>query len=136
MPSKHDAAALAGSCVARGSRSKTLDGHSVTASISKAARKASPWASLACVPVLLMTMLAWWSHFVVLASPSITFTVDQYKVAVLQAMGCAGLAVLLSLLIWRRASAFSRGALVLCVLVNLYTLFDLGGQKLPAVLGW
>lgn len=99
-----------------------------------AARRESLWASLACIPVCLMTLIPYWI-FGVQESPSISSTPDQRAAAIRDAMIYEGLAVLLSLGVWRRATAFSRLVLALCVLTNLYTLFIVSGQRLHAVMG-
>ena len=99
-----------------------------------AARRESLWTSLACIPVGLMTLIPHWI-FAVQESPSISSTHDQRAAAIRDAMICAGLAVLLSLGVWRRATTVSRLVLALCVLTNLYTLFVVSGQKLHAVMG-
>jgi protein-S-isoprenylcysteine O-methyltransferase Ste14 len=100
----------------------------VTASSSKA-RRTSPWAALAYVLVLLMTLYAF-------AINVMTIATNDYRSIVVQAVGVAGLAVLLVFAIWRRVPAAARVMLVLCILANLYTLFDAGGRRLPAVMGW
>jgi hypothetical protein len=94
-----------------------------------AARRTSPWAALVYVLVLLLTLYAF-------AINVITFATNDYGSIVLQAVGLAGLAVLLACVIWRRVPAGARAMLVLCVLANLWTLFDAGGRRLPAVMGW
>ena len=95
----------------------------MTASSGKA-RRTSPWAALAYVLALLMTLYAF-------AINVITFATNDYRSIVLQAVGLAGLAVLLVFVIWRRVPAAARIMLVLCVLANLFTLFDAGGRRLP-----
>lgn len=106
----------------------------VTASKSNAVRPVSSWASWACIPVCLMTLIPYWMFFV-LASPSISSTYEQRMSHVRDAMSYAGLAVVLALVIWRRASPICRCILVLCVPTNLYTLFVASGQALHGAMG-
>ena len=81
-----------------------------------------------------MTLIPYWI-FAVQESPSISAAPDQRAAAIRDAMICAGLALLLSLGVWRRAATVSRLVLSLCVLTNLYTLFVVSGQRLHAVMG-
>lgn len=67
--------------------------------------------------------------------PSVTTTADERVAAIGGALTYAGLAVLLSLLAWRRAAVVSRVVFGLCVLTSLYTVFVEGGQRLQAVMG-
>jgi hypothetical protein len=106
----------------------------VTATESKGPRRVSPWASLACIPVCLMTVIPYWI-FAIQQSPSISATLDQRAAAIRHAMTYAGLAILLSILVWRRASAVSLVVLGSCVITNLYTLFVVSGQRLHALMG-
>ncbi|MFN9975589.1 MAG: hypothetical protein ACK58T_37420 [Phycisphaerae bacterium] len=101
----------------------------MTASTGKAARRTSPWAALAYVLVLLMTLYAF-------AINIITFATNDYRSIVMQAVGVASLASVLTVAIWRRVPAAGRVMLALCFLANLWTLFDAGGRRLPAVMGW
>ena len=106
----------------------------VTASKSNAARPVSSWASWACIPVCLMTLIPYCVFFV-LESPSISSTHEQRMSHFRDAMSYAGLAVVLALVIWRRASPICRAILGLCVPTNLYTLFVASGQALHAAMG-
>jgi hypothetical protein len=81
-----------------------------------------------------MTLIPYWI-FAVQESPSISATPDQRAAAIRDAMSYAGLAVLLLLGVWRRATAVSRLVLALCVPTNLYTLFVASGQALHAAMG-
>lgn len=83
----------------------------------------------AYVLVLLMTLYAF-------AINAITFATNDYRLIVLQAVGIAGLALLLLSVIWRRVPAAACVLLILCALANLFTLFDAGGRRLHAVMGW
>ena len=106
----------------------------VTVSNGSEGRSVSPWASWGCVPVCIMTALPHWMFFV-LACSSITSSYEQRRAHVRDAMGYAGLAVLFALLIWGRASTFSRIVLGLCIPANLYTLFVVSGRELHAAMG-
>ena len=79
--------------------------------------------------VLLMTLYS-------LALNHITFATNDYRTIVIQAVAVASAALLITGLIWRRVPAAGRVMLVLCALVNLWTLVDAGGRRLPSVMGW
>jgi hypothetical protein len=70
-----------------------------------------------------------------LACSSITLSYEQRMANARSAMSYAGLAVLLALLIWGRASTFSRCILAVCVPANLYTLFVVSGRELQNAMG-
>lgn len=106
----------------------------VTAPKRVAARPVSSWAAWACIPVCLMTLIPYWVFFV-LASPSISATDEQRMTHARDAMSYAGLAVVLALVTWRRASTTCRFILGVCVPTNLYTLFVASGQALHAAMG-
>ena len=106
----------------------------VTASKSNAARPVSSWAAWACIPVCLMTVVPYWMFFV-LESPSVSSTYEQRMSHVRDAMGYAGVAVVLALAAWRWAATGCRLILGVCVATNLYTLFVASGQALHAAVG-
>ena len=81
-----------------------------------------------------MTLIPYWMFFV-LASPSISLTYEERMSTVRYAMSYAGLAVVLALVAWRRASTICRLLMGLCVPTNLYTLFVASGQALHAAMG-
>lgn len=77
----------------------------------------------------IMTLLPYWI-FTVMASPSVTTTYEDRVGGVRAAMGYAGVAAVLALVIWGRASTISRLILGVCVPANLYTLFVASWQVL------
>lgn len=110
-----------------------MSGPSVTASESEAVRRASPWASMVCIPVLFLTLVPYWIYNVVWWSGSVMGFYRDFMDAVKSAMDHAGAAVIIAVMIWRRVSASSRRILGLCVIANLYTLFVVTGQRLDYV---
>jgi hypothetical protein len=66
----------------------------------------------------------------------VTFATNDHRAIVLQAVGGAAMASALGVGIWRRVPGAGRVMLALCFLANLWTLFDAGGRRLPAVMGW
>lgn len=86
----------------------------MAASIGKAAGRTSPWAALAYVLALLMTLYAF-------AINIFTFATNDYRSIVVQAVGVAALASVLAVVIWRRVPAAGRAMLALCFLANLWT---------------
>lgn len=106
----------------------------MTASESSAAHTVSWWASWGCIPVLLMTLMPYWI-FAVIASPSVTTTYENRVADVRHAMGYAALAVVLSLVVWRRAATLARLIIGACVPANLYTLSVASWQVLYAATG-
>ncbi|MCB9886053.1 MAG: hypothetical protein H6838_11195 [Planctomycetes bacterium] len=103
----------------------------MTASKSSAARTVSWWASWGCIPVCLMTLMPYWI-FKVLETPSMMTPYEERISGVRAAMGYAGFAVVLALVIWRRASTISRLIIGVCVPASLYTLFVASWQVLYA----
>ncbi len=79
--------------------------------------------------VLLMTLYAF-------AINMITFANNDYRSIVMQVIGIAALASVLSVVIWRRVPTVGRIMLALCFLIDLWTLIDAAGRRLPAVMGW
>ncbi|MCP5021462.1 MAG: hypothetical protein GY930_06770 [bacterium] len=67
---------------------------------------------------------------------NITVSTGNYTSIVIQAIACSFIAILLVVVAWRRIPPVGRATAVLFVLVNLWTLLDAGGLRLPAVLGW
>ena len=92
----------------------------------KAATRSS---KLRVVLVAVMTLYA-------LVANNITIANSDYRSVVLQAVGIACLAFVITASIWRRTPVVGRLALALCVLANLATLLDAGGRRLPSVMGW
>ncbi|MBI4878862.1 MAG: hypothetical protein HY812_04265 [Planctomycetes bacterium] len=106
-----------------------MDGHQVSASSSRTAKRTPAWAGLAYVLVLVMTLYAF-------AVNSITFATNDCRAIVLQAVGVAALASLLVVVLRRRVPPAGRVMLGFCAIADLWTLFDAGGRRLPAVIGW
>lgn len=105
----------------------------MTASKHEVARRASPWASLVCIPVLFMTLVPYWNYYGIWACGSFMDAYSVFMVAVKSAVDSAGSAAILAVMIWRRAAAWSRRILELCVIANLYALFVVTGQRLDDV---
>ena len=86
----------------------------------------------ACIDVGILMLMTLYGF----AINSVTIANNDYKAIVLQAVGCSGLGILLVFVIWRRVAITVRFIVVLCGLVNLWTLFDAGVRRLPAVMEW
>lgn len=74
-------------------------------------------AALGYVCILLLTPYG-------LALVTFTFATDDYQSILLKAMAAAILALLLTLVSWRRTPRLGRVVLATCVVLNIWTLFD------------
>ena len=67
---------------------------------------------------------------------NISVATNNFTSIVIQAVACSSVAILLVVVAWRRIPPVGRATAALFVLANLWTLFDAGVRRLPAVLGW
>lgn len=95
--------------------------------------RASPWASLVCIPVLFMTLGTYFDYNVLWGCGSIFGFPRDFMNCVQHAMNSAGASTILAVMIWRRAAAWSRRVLEVCVIANLYALFVVTQQRLDDV---
>ena len=84
---------------------------------------------LAHTGALLLTLYAFMIN-------NITVATNNYTSIVIQAVACSSVAILLVVVAWRRIPPAGRATAAVFVLANFWTLFDAGGRRLPAVLGW
>lgn len=106
---------------------------SVTASNREAARRSSPGAALVVILVFLMTLVPFWNYYLVWGCGSVMHLYSQFLELAKNSMDYAGAALIVAVMIWRRASALSRCVLALCVTANLFTLFVVTWQRLDAL---
>ncbi len=67
---------------------------------------------------------------------TLTIAGNDYRWVVVQALVCGGLSTAVAVMIWKRVPAPAALVLAACVFANLWTLFDAGFRRLPAVMGW
>jgi hypothetical protein len=79
--------------------------------------------------VVLMTLYA-------LALDIISVATNDYRLIVIQSVCAAAGSLLAAVVLRRHVRVVGRAGFALCCLVNLFTLVDAGGGRLPAVMGW
>lgn len=73
-----------------------------------------------------------WALFV----NNVTLAGNAYTSVVIQAVVCAASAIVLVVLAWKWMPTYGRVIGAVLVALNVWTLVDAGGRRLPAVLGW
>lgn len=85
--------------------------------------------------VCCMTLVPFWNYYVVWGCGSVMHLYSEFLELAKNSMDYAGSALIVSVMIWRRASASSRYVLVFCLTANIFTLFVVTWQRLDAVRG-
>jgi hypothetical protein len=74
--------------------------------------------------------------FWAVAANNITFATNDYFWIVTQAIVCAGISTVILAFRWRRTGLAGRIVAAILSALNVWTLLDAGGRRLPAILGW